>query len=114
MFIGSYYPRNDQTGFCSRGNGAPFLAAEWKIGAGTASCSDTLGCIVAASSKNSGQVAPGASGVALTTNITECLLASRADQVGPVSDMLGCLAGAPSSANPLELCASEIDTCRSL
>ena len=42
MMIGSYYPRNDQIGFCARGMRGGFLNAQWDIGEGETSCADTF------------------------------------------------------------------------
>jgi hypothetical protein len=112
MFIGSYYPRNDDTSFCTR-NHESFMGAKWEIGSGKATCAETFQCIAAASMQ--GQAAPvGAASVELTSRITECLLASRADQAGPVSEMLGCLASAPDGSNGVELCGSELAACTTL
>ena len=112
MLIGSYYPRTDAIGFCSQ-RGAAFLGANWNIGKGSASCADSFNCVVAASSDNgsSGGAVAGMGAKALTSSITECLIASDPALVEPISDMLGCLASTPSDGDPFTACANEIKTC---
>ena len=112
MLIGSYYPRNDEIGFCAQ-RGSAFLGANWSIGKGTATCADSFNCVVDASSNNasSGGAATGSEAKGLTSAITDCLLASNPELEQPVSAMLGCLASVRKGMDALTVCKEEIDVC---
>ena len=112
MFLGSYYPRNDAIGFCTRGR-TPFMGAEWNIGTGDASCAQSFQCIVDANTKYGTTGSSMNARQSLYAGITECLIASRPSVSHVLSDMLGCLAVAPSTAAAVELCSSQISTCQS-
>ena len=110
MFIGSYYPVDGATGFCARGK-EPFLAAEWSIGTGTASCGESLNCISAANSESAMISTTGTSGQSKTSKITDCLVASKPSAAAALSAALGCLGAAADPMNPVASCGPEVAAC---
>ena len=113
MLIGAYYPRKDEIGFCFGEKRGPFMRAQWNIGQGTATCKESFSCVVAANLKYGSMdgTTTGRGAQALTSAITDCLLASDPKLAAPVSDMIGCLASAPSDVDPIANCTQEIDVC---
>lgn len=108
MLIGSYYPLDDTTGFCSR-NGQAFLGAEWSIGQGDASCATSLLCLQQAASDNDGGPTTGSAGKSITTKITDCMLAAKSSIAAPLSAAVGCLMSAGKDA--VSKCSAEISAC---
>lgn len=103
MLIGSYYPRDDRTGFCMRDKQA-FFGAQWSIGQGSASCGDSLGCF----SKVGESASDGKDQIA---KLTECLMAAEPSVSAPLSSALGCLIAAGEDG--IAACGSEIADCMS-
>lgn len=111
MFIGAYYPRNNAIGFCAAEGRGAFLHARREIGEGSASCSDSLSCVVKASLDREGTATTGRGAQTLTSAITDCLLDSGPALSEPISEMVGCLASTPADGDPLSNCADEISVC---
>lgn len=107
MFLGSYFPRNDDVSWCQR-DGEAFMNAEWKIGDGEKTCADTFGCIVAAASMDSGETR--GPDMAISA-VTDCMLESDPAVSKVLSDMVGCFA-ASEDGEQLSHCKDEIAVCQ--
>jgi Copper type II ascorbate-dependent monooxygenase, C-terminal domain len=107
MLIGSYYPLEPTTSFCSRGESA-FFGAEWSVGQGEASCAQSLGCL-AATMTGDMLSTTGAEGKTQSSMVTDCLIASKPSIAGPLSAAVGCLGAAGDDG--VAKCGAEIAEC---
>lgn len=95
MLIGSYYPADPRTANCLDSSGSG-LGGDW-VGAGTATCQATLGCL-----QNAGGALPA---------ITDCMLAAKPQVAAPASAALRCFM---TAANPVADCGPQIQACSTL
>ncbi|NUP07749.1 MAG: hypothetical protein HOW73_17010 [Polyangiaceae bacterium] len=102
MFIASYWPAKPETSLCATDaaniGGTRYLAADW-IGAGEATCAQTLGCVqgIEATSEDS-----------FMQGLTDCVIQSAPEESSWVSEGVRCLLTHP---NPAEDCGPEIQAC---
>jgi hypothetical protein len=99
MLIGSYYPADKRTANCLDESGEN-LAGEW-IGEGTATCADTMSCVLGIDFSD-----PEIDAFKL---ITDCALDADPAVSRESSDFLLCLF---SSDDPVNDCAAQIETCQ--
>ena len=97
MLVGSFYPADAATAFCSTEDGG--LAGEW-VGNGTATCAATLDCLLPAFGSDD-----------LIRDVGLCMLDANPEVSFEASDLLRCFA---NSDNPMTDCESQITACQAM
>lgn len=100
MLIGSYYPADVATANCLDAD-SENLAAEW-VGDGTATCAESLDCVIASLSLPGGEVLP---------ELTRCMMGADPAVARELSQAAICIT---SSFSPEVQCAQEMASCQAL
>ncbi len=113
LFFGSYYPKSDNVGFC-------FTDATWE-GTGTATCADSLACLLAAQPAMGQGTEPGGGGFQGIDfeAMSGCILDASPAVAKPLSAAIGCFASGffnrgEGMSTMMADCGEEIAACSAM